>query len=83
MGWKTTVRLQDVFHDTNLSFEARRDAIVKRIRFSNWDFHSEDWDAVEEVLDNLAVATDVQQFDAWWTDIYEYADRDRVWIATF
>lgn len=83
MGWKTTVKLQDVFHNDDLAFEEKRDLIVKRIRESNWDFYSENWDAVEEALDNLAESADVQEFDAWWTDIYNYADLDRVWIATF
>ncbi len=82
-GWRETVKLEDVFHNNDYTFEERKHLIIKRIRESNWDFHSKNWDTVDEALNRLSDAADVQQFDAGWVDIYDYADQDRIWIATF
>lgn len=78
--WLLTVDLSDVFHNKELSFEFRRDEIVKRVRASVWITGG--YASLEDILDNLADAQDAVEFDAWWDELYELADRDRVWIAT-
>jgi hypothetical protein len=78
--WTYKVILKDIFHNDDLTFEQRRDAIVRRLRKSPW---AKDNYTLSEYLDELADAEDADDFDYVWDAIYDEADRDRVWIATF
>ena len=76
-SWRARLNLVDVFHDENRSFEERRDEIVKRMRkLPNLD----EWQV--EITDNLADAPDIPTFDSWWDAFYDWADDNRVWVAT-
>lgn len=77
--WAHRINLADVFRNDELSFEQRRDALVRRIRKSPW---AKDNYSLGEMLDELADGTTVEDFDYVWDAIYDEADRDRVWIAT-
>lgn len=79
--WKNKLDLADVFHDDAWSFEERRDEIVKRIRVLSTYALGEAW--IEEIVENLAEASDVREFDSWWHEFYDWADEARVWVATF
>ena len=77
--WDRRIRLSDIFHNTEMSFEERRDAIVLRIRNSRWADENE---TVAELLGELADTETEDEFNGPWDAIYDEADYDRVWIAT-
>ena len=78
--WDSQINLGDLFHNDDLTFEQRRDGIVARVRATRW---ARDSYTVTELLDELGDTTDVDEFDEVWNLIYDEADYDRVWIATF
>lgn len=81
--WAETISLRDVFHNDDLTFEERRDTIVRRLRASRWirQRDTDGFDELGEIVDNLADADTVREFDGWWAELYDHADRDRIWIA--
>lgn len=80
--WDRRVSLADVFHNEDMTFEARRDAIVARIRASAWFKSYGSGDELHLFVEELADAADGDEFDGPWDCIYDIADIDRVWIAT-
>lgn len=61
-------------------FETFRDAIVERLKASAWYGRSAQ---LQELVDDLAETVDnVDDFDFIWSDLYDLADGDRVWIET-
>lgn len=77
--WKYTLYLSDVFHNDEMTFEQIRDAIVDRIRRSQWFSENKD---LEELVNGLCGAEDGDEFDDWFGQIYDIADFDRVWVET-
>lgn len=80
--WDRKIRLGDVFRNEDMSFEERRDAIAARLRASAWLTDPDRRMGLDEAVDGLAGAEDVDEFDGWWDEIYDLADYDRVWIDT-
>ena len=85
--WEYLVDVKDIW-GMDVAFEEKRDEIVKRIRESKWfaDMGQEtegDYTGLADVVDGLATSTTVDVFDSWWAELYDYADQDRAWIATF
>lgn len=78
--WAHTLNLADVFHNDNLTFRERRDAIAHRIQRAGW-FNYSDMDLMD-VVDFLADATDAAEFDEAWVMFYDWADSARIWVAT-
>jgi hypothetical protein len=78
--WLDKINLADVFHNEEMSFEQRRDVIVQRIRRSGWPDRNS---SVYDLIDELADCETGNEFDGPWSLIYDEADADRVWIATF
>lgn len=81
--WDRKIQLKDVFHNESLAFDQRRDAIVSRIKASGWLEGRDDSDHLVLLVEELAEVGDADAFDEVWSDIYDEADHDRVWIATF
>lgn len=79
--WDRTIDLRPVWRNENLTFEQRRDAIVKRIRNSGWI--TDDSLHLDGLVEELGDVEAVDEFDAVWDAIYDEADSDRVWIQTF
>ncbi len=79
--WTLTINVADVFHNDDLTFEQIRDTVVQRIRASGWI--GEDDHTLGDLVDELGDAADTDEFDAVWDVLYDHADADRVWIATF
>jgi hypothetical protein len=77
--WDRTINFAEVFHNEEMSFEERRDVIVRILNASKWS-------AINEEIDNLiyeiANSQDVDEFDQYWDWLYDEADTDRVWIKT-
>jgi hypothetical protein len=83
--WHRKINLSGVFHNNDLTFEQRRDAIVQILRATAWMKERAERDAcggLGDIVDNLACAEDTEEFDGWWDELYDEADRDRVWITT-
>jgi hypothetical protein len=81
--WAHKINLADVFHNDDLTFEQKRDTIVRRIRATAWFKQYDDWADLPQFVEELADAADGDEFDGPWDCIYDIADADRVWIATF
>lgn len=85
-GWKAKLRIGDVFHNDGLSFEQRRDAIVRRFRalLQAGDVSQDSFGlSISELVDELAETENPDEFDWVWDEIYDWADTERVWIETF
>lgn len=80
--WDRKISFADVFHNEDMTFEQRRDAIVARLRGSSWLKGRDEFDNIVEAVDGLAGAEDAGEFDGWWDEIYDIADEERVWIET-
>jgi hypothetical protein len=79
--WLHKVRLKDVFHNDDLSFEERRDETVRRFNLVRRHHFPEDLD-LELLLEELAEAPDPDEFDIVWDSIYDWCDDYRVWVET-
>lgn len=80
-AWKYRVDLKDVFHDENRTFEERRDEIVGRIKTAG--FYDEDDEYLGELVAYIEESEDVDEFNVSWDEFYDWADVNRVWVATF
>lgn len=82
--WRYTVDLSEVFHDERLTFEQRRDEIVRIIRESEWFAEKvhDQHETLPLLVADLADASDIGLFDEVWNDVYDWADIDRAWIKT-
>jgi hypothetical protein len=80
--WDRTIRLGDVFHNEAMSFEERRDAIVRRLRDSRWLRDHDEGDELHQFIEELADTADKTEFNGPWDEIYDIADVERVWIDT-
>jgi hypothetical protein len=83
-AWDRTIHLADVFHNEAMSFEERRDAIVRRLRDSRWlrDDHPDEDDVLRLFIEELSETGDVPEFDQVFSEVYDIADVERVWIDT-
>ena len=77
--WRQTIDVSDVFHNGDLTFPNRRDAIVARLKDSGWPATNAD---VTDLVDELGQAETTGEFDEIWNALYDEADLDRVWIET-
>ena len=77
--WDRVIRLGALFHDPDLTFTDRRDAIVARLRKSGWTDQNH---GVADLVHDLAIATDQPEFNDIWDEIHDEADIDRVFIDT-
>lgn len=79
--WDHKLLLGDVFHNEEMSFEQRRDAITARIRKAR--FYDVDDLTLWEIVAGLANAEDTDEFDYWWDEFYNWCDwGKRVWVET-
>lgn len=78
--WKHTLKLKDVFHRDDMTFEQRRDEIVHRIKTSPfWDEYDDD---LPNLTDELQRALDTTAFDETWSAFYYWFDENLVWVET-
>ncbi len=77
--WHETIDLKAVWnHDEEWNIV--RDNVVPRIKNSDWYRRSFQ---VQDLVEELEEALNVVEFDSIWNELYNEADQDRVWIATF
>ena len=83
--WRHTIKLGDVFtgfdkHDPE-AFIGARDTITKRIREAKfWD--TEDFELVG-VVEALEQSEDLSEFHDYWSQFYDWADFNLVWVETW
>ena len=77
-NWKHRLQLGDIFHSDEIPFEQKRDEIVKRIKAAKW-FDANDF-TLEEIVEGIHQSPDTEEFDGWWDEFYDWADRNRVWV---
>lgn len=80
--WDYTIDLSSVFHSDDMSFEQKRDAIVRILRASRWIKDLDEFDNAVQAVNELANAEDTEEFDSWFDELYDCADVDRAWIKT-
>lgn len=78
--WNYKLQLGDLFHNDDMRFEQRRDAIVARIKASR--FYDADDLVLDDILYELAGAQEPDDFDGPWSWFYDYADMHRIWVET-
>ena len=78
--WHLTVKLGSVWR-ADLIFPLKRDAVVEIIKASGWRDIA-DAEELDPLLEELAETLNLAEFDSVFNDIYDLADRDRVWIET-
>lgn len=78
--WKYTIKLGDVFHNENMTFIERRDAIVHRIRISPWFKKLDEFDDAVGAVEELSDSENLEDFDIVWAALYEIFNADLVWI---
>jgi hypothetical protein len=79
--WDRKIDLKGILHNDELTFEQRRDEVARRLRASGWLENRDD--RLTWYVSELAGAVDATNFDLWFSGIYDIADEERVWIATF
>ena len=79
--WGHRLNLGDVFHDDDLTFEAKRDEIVCRIKAARW--YDEDDTTLWSLVDELADTEHIDEFDVVWDHLYDWFDAERVWVVTW
>lgn len=82
-AWKGHIELSDLFnrYAEDEDFEAARDGVVARLRASTVHAREEE---LRDLTDRLADTVDVEDFDAAWNDIADWADLpwNMVWLCT-
>lgn len=78
--WSHTLDLKDVWNVEDWVFEQLRDQVVKRIKASPW--YDEDDYQLEYIVSGLSTTEDVEEFDGFWDQFYDWCDFHRVWVAT-
>ena len=88
-SWDRRVNLGDVWQDDDMEFTARRDAIVARLRpLKPWAERIDETEGLdgefEQIVEDLAMAEDFDEFNEWWDQLYDWADiNKRLWLDIF
>lgn len=79
--WKHKVNVTEFFDDLDRhEFPERRDGIVKRLRDSG--VFVDDDGEIDCTLDELADTDTIEYFDMVLDAVYDFADRNCIWIET-
>lgn len=78
--WQRHLRVGDVFHDDALSVEEKAETIGKRFK-TLFPGDSDVAEFADELYD-AAKSDGVEGFDEVWESIYDWADRNDLWIET-
>lgn len=81
-AWEYRVHLGHVFHDEALTFEQRRDEIVRVLTRSRWVRDAGEGSVLAQLVEELGDTPDPAEFDEVWDAIYDEANVDRAWIET-
>lgn len=82
--WTITIDVKEIwstFQDNG--YEKSRDAIVAKIKESRWRDISAHQIRLDDLIEELEESLNLPEFNSIWNELYDLADLDRVWIATF
>lgn len=83
-NWKMRVDVAEFLQDESLSFEERRDGIVKALDdLVLLDVEPVDQVRFEDAVDGLRYSEDKDEFDQHWDDLYDWADDNALWVEGF
>lgn len=78
-NWRYKVDVKEAFdEDNDMTFEQRRDHCVAALRNVTHKSHT-----LRDLVDELADTDTEDYFNKVWSEIYDWADRNLVWIGTF
>lgn len=81
-AWERTVNLKGIINNSDMTLLEVRDAAVRAIRASGWvDVRADDEDFIL-LIEELEECETKEDFNYLFNEVYNYADYDRVWIAT-
>lgn len=85
--WDITLNLKDCFHNDQMTFEQRRDAIVSRIEDAPWykGFASDSvhGESLEDIVHLLKWSDDSDEFNEHWDTFYDWCDAGKmIWVDT-
>jgi len=89
--WDATLSLKDFYHDDELSIAEKAEKVSNVIRAKFANVLDNDKDNFDEDLDSLAAdfrrisahdRVTANHFDNIMSDLYDWADWNRVWIET-
>ena len=82
--WRHTLKIDDIFGDDGIPFFERRDTIVARIRAAGWyqkaAADEDDGYEISDIVEDLAASACARDFDAAWSNFYDWADSTRIWV---
>lgn len=81
-AWIYTVHLTQWFHNEDMSFTEKRDAVADKIEFGQWRKLSNEPEYLLALVAELRKTKDTESFDKVFSKIYDLADDDRIWIET-
>lgn len=79
--WAHRIRLGNLFHNDELSFEEKRDTLVRLVKASAWYTGEEVFSDLHSLIEEMEDTEDVDAFDDVMSAVYDMADYDRVWIG--
>lgn len=80
--WDYTLDVAALWNSDTHTGPDRYRRIAERIKTSPWylERDTSGGDEFGETVDGLAQAQTAQEFNDYWDDVYDRADRDRVWV---
>lgn len=86
-GWDHVLDIRSIWHDDDTTAQEKGRLISAKIKTQHWyndDLdHSFNWavEEIGEIPDDLPEDEAIEEFDGWWSDIYDWADTGRrLWI---
>ncbi len=81
--WAGTIDVSHIWSST-IPFSEKRDGVVAAIMGSQWYLDQvAEGGPIVAIVDDLSTANTISEFNEWWNELYDFADLDRIWIATF
>jgi len=82
--WNITIDVSEIWKNfQDVGFEESVKQIVAKIKESRWRSITPYPHTFDQLVADLEASTSLDEFNSWWNELYDLADSDRVWIATF
>ena len=82
--WNITIDVKDVWENFDKNdVPASVKLVVERIKASGWRNITPYPHTFDQLISDLEASETLDEFNSWWSEVYDLADIDRVWIATF
>lgn len=82
--WNISINVKDEWeHFQERGYAKSRDLIVEKIKKSRWRDISASQIRLDDLIEELEESLNVHEFNSIWNELYDLADLDRVWLATF